>query len=179
MQILVEKSKLIKVIVLIGVSVFLPGSPPILAQSKKAKLVMKVYVGSNGARHIVHSDGQDLEVPKEKDEVFDSTAPVISDDKHSAGWLVYYDNSCCTSYPIPLMLVIHRPAGPLLRLNGGRMICAWHFLAGGKRVAFYTNTVHGDFAPHYELYNVRTGRLIEKLDGPLDEKSPTWTDGLH
>jgi len=178
MQILVEKSKLIKVMVLIGVSLFLLGSPPILAQSKKAKLVMKAYVGSNGARHIIHSDGQDLEVPKEKDEVDDSTAPVIADDKHSAGWLVYYPN-CCTSYPIPLMLVIYRPARPLLRLNAGMMICAWHFLAGGKRVAFYTNTVHGDLAPHYELYDVRTGRLIEKLDGPLDEKSPTWTDGLQ
>jgi hypothetical protein len=174
MRTLVERSKFIGVIVLIFSSVSFVGSPPALAQSKKS--VVKVYIGSTGARHIVHGDGKDVKGPKEKDEV-DSTAPVIADDKQSAGWLVNYQN-CCTSYPTPLMLVIYRPASPLLRLGDGMMICAWHFVDGGKQVAFYTNTVHGDLAPHYELHDIRTGRLVDKLDGSLNEKSPRWTDGL-
>jgi hypothetical protein len=178
MQTIVERSKFTGVAVFICTSMFFVVSPPAFAQSKKLNSVVKVYISSNGVRHIVQGDSQDVKVPKEKGEV-DSSPPVIADDKQSAGWLVYYENNCCTSYPVPLTLVIYRPASPLLRLGGGMMLCAWRFVAAGKQVAFYTNTVHGDRAPHYELHDVRTGRLVEKLDGPLDEKSPGWTDGLE
>jgi hypothetical protein len=176
MLIVFDRLKFSGVVWLICVGMFF-AAPQACAQSK-TNSVVKAYIDSTGARHIVRRDSKDVVVPKQKDEV-DSSAPVIADDNQSVGWLVYYENSCCTQYPIPLGLLIYRPAGTLLRLGGGMMICAWHFIAGGKQVAFYTDTVHGGFAPHYELHDVRTGRLVEKLDGPLNEKSPRWTDGLE
>ncbi len=175
MLIVFDRFKFSGVVRLICLGVFFV-APQVCAQSN-SNSVAKVYMDSTSARHIVRRDGKDVVVPKQKDEV-DSSAPVIADDNQSVGWLVYYKN-CCTSYPIPLMLLIYRPANPILRLGGGMMICAWHFVAGGKQVTFYTDTVHGGFAPHYELHDVRTGRLVEKLDGPLNEKSPSWTDGLE
>ena len=58
------------------------------------------------------------------------------------------------------------------------MIANWHFEAGGKQVAFSTNTVHGDLAPQYELRDTRTGRLISSSDGHLTGKSPAWAGRL-
>ena len=176
MQTIVERSIFPGMVVLICASGFFVTSPTAFAQSKKVNAIVKVYIDSTNVRHIVQSNGRDVEVPKEEGEV-DFSSPVTADDKQSVGWLVYYD--CCASYPTAGMLVIYRPERPLLRLRTGMMICAWHFVAGGKQVAFYTNTVHGDFGPHYELHDVRTGRLVKKLDGHLDEKSPRWTDGLE
>jgi hypothetical protein len=42
------------------------------------------------------------------------------------------------------------------------LIADWCFIEGGKQVAFFTNTVHGEFAPHYELRDVSFGRLLAK-----------------
>lgn len=167
--------------VLVAVSLLFIGSPSSL-ESKNVRSVVKAYVDSAGARHIVFSDGKHVKVKKEKGEVdstaLEPTSPVIADDRQTLGWLVYYKN-LYTSYPIPKMLMVYRTARPPLRLGGGEMVGDWQFVARGKQVAFYTNTVHGDLEPHYELHDVRTGRLIEELDGPLDEKSPGWTDGLR
>ncbi|MEP6538090.1 MAG: hypothetical protein ABJF23_22310 [Bryobacteraceae bacterium] len=145
--------------------------------SPKSKSISKAYVDPSGARHIVDSDGRDVKVPKERGEV-DPSDLVIAEDKQSAGWRVSYDNSCCTSYSIPQILVIYRLKQPLLHLGNLQMLVSWKYLAGGKQVAFYTNTVHGDLAPHFSLYDVRTGRMLDQLDGHPSETSPAWADGL-
>jgi hypothetical protein len=146
--------------------------------SRKNSLVARVYVSSNGTVHIVHRDGSDAEIPKQKDEVGRSE-PIISDDRKSVGWVVDYDTGLPSSSPASGMLVIYRIGGPVLRLGGMPIIWKWRFLAGGKQVAFYTNTVHFARSPHFELRDVPTGRLLEKWNGPLDEKSPAWADALE
>jgi hypothetical protein len=148
------------------------------AQSKNSISIRKAYIGSRGNIHIVLSDGKDIKIPKQKDEV-NSTSLVVADDKQSAGWVVNSPNNCCTSYPIPLMLMIYQPGRPFLRLGGGMPVWSWRFRNGGKQVAFYTNTVHGDYSPHYELHSLPGGRLLKKLDDWPDEKSLSWTNGLH
>jgi hypothetical protein len=55
------------------------------------------------------------------------------------------------------------------------MIVSWLFQENGTQVAFNSNTVHGDLAPHYELRDVETGRLIEKWEGHLTDSAPEWT----
>jgi hypothetical protein len=144
--------------------------------SKKNNLVAKVYLSSSGTVHIVRRDGSDAEIPKQEGEV-GCSEPIISDDRKSVGWVVDYDTGLPSSSPVPLMLVIYKIRGPVLRL-GGMPLWNWHFLAGGKQVAFYTNTVHFARSPHFELRDVQTGRLLGKWNGPLDEKSPAWTDSL-
>jgi hypothetical protein len=39
--------------------------------------------------------------------------PIVAEDKQTVGWLIDYEN-CCTSYPIPLTLVIFR-SGEIIR----------------------------------------------------------------
>src|SRR5438270_8046106 len=148
---------------------------PGIAQTSKS--LTAVNIGSDGIVHIVRSDGSEFIAPKEKDQVSSSSSK-IADDKSTAGWLVNYEN-CCTSYPIPLTLIVYRPGRPLHKFGDGMSIGDWSFWVGGKQVAFYTNTVHGGLAPHYELHDVRTGRLIEKWEGHPDSKSPAWVHRLR
>jgi hypothetical protein len=145
--------------------------------SKKNNLVAKVYLSSSGTVHIVRRDGSDAEISKQEGEV-GCSEPIISDDRKSVAWVVDYDTGLPSSSPAAGMLVIYRIRGPVLRLGGMPIIWKWPFLAGGKQVAFYTNTLHGDLAPHFELRDIPTGRLLGKWNGPLDEKSPAWTDSL-
>lgn len=146
------------------------------AARNAAKSIATIHIDADGRIHIVNGDGSEIVPPKEKDQTSVASA-TIAEDRLTAGWLVEYDN-CCTSYPIPLTLVLYRPGRPLRRLGNGMMIGDWHFEAGGKQVAFSTNTVHGDLAPHYELRDTQTGRLIDKWNGPVNSKSPQWATRL-
>jgi hypothetical protein len=146
------------------------------AQSNTAKSITKVHVDDDGRVHIMDSDGKDTRPPMEKGQVSCDSVRV-ADDKQTVGWLAEYPN-CCTSYPIALTLVIWRSGKIVHRLGNGMLIANWHFVAGGKQAAFYTNTVHGDFAPHYELRDLQTGRQVGKWDGALSDKAPSWAQGL-
>jgi len=153
----------------------LPGF--VSGQTPAAAKVNTISIGSDGIVHILHSGGVEFIAPKEKEQVSTGSSS-IADDKSAAGWLVFYEN-CCTSYPIPLGLLVYRPGRPLRRFGDGMFIVDWSFLPGGKQVAFYTNTVHGDFAPHYELHDIETGRLIGKWEGHPNGKSPAWVHRLR
>ena len=157
-----------------ALSMALSGQEP--AAPAKAALVEKVYVDSHGIVHVVENGGTDRAQPKEKDQV-SCSQPKASEDKKTAGWLVDFPN-CCTYYPISLQLLLYQPGKPVHHLGDGMLIADWHFLDGGKRVAFSTNTVHGDMAPHYELHDVDSGRLLSHWNGHLNAKSPNWTRGL-
>ena len=131
--------------------------------------IAAINIGPDGAVHIVHSDGREFVPPKETDQV-GTSSPIVTEDKRSAGWLVDFEN-CCTSYPIPLKLVVYRLGKPLRRFEPGMGIFDWCFVAGGKQVAFYTDTVHSNLAPHFELRDVESGRLVSKWDGHLNKRS--------
>src|SRR5690606_25561681 len=66
--------------------------------------------------------------------------PVLSDDRRAVGAQAMFGN-CCTSYDIPLQLVIHS-GGKTHRFGGGLAIFDWHFADGGRRVAFSQQSVH-------------------------------------
>ena len=77
----------------------------LFAQSKPTPLA-KIYVGPEGLAHVVDDTGKDTAIHKEKNQVAVS-APKLSDDRQTAGWLIEQEN-CCTSYTIPTSLAIYR-----------------------------------------------------------------------
>jgi len=126
---------------------------------------------------IVDSDGKVIIPPPEKGQAGVDFLK-IADDKHTAGWLVDEKIDDGTSYPIALTLVVYRSGKILHRFGDGMVIANWCFLEGGEQVAFYTNTLHGDLAPHYELHGVASGRLVGKYDGHPGPHAPAWTRDL-
>jgi hypothetical protein len=139
-------------------------------------LIKAVNTGSDKQVHIVHDDGREEIIPKEKNQV-DCTATKIAEDGRTAGWLIQSEN-CCTSYPIPLTLVIYRDGEIIRRFAPGQSIWDWRFLKGGSQVAFWIGPMHGDFTPHFELHGVVSGRMVAEWDGHVDEKHPDWVSGL-
>src|SRR5262249_21090826 len=67
---------------------------------------------------------------------------VISPDRRTVGWLAMYSN-CCTSYPIPLALVLYSDGKTREFTGTGLPIWRWAFQNEGKQVAFEQETVHG------------------------------------
>lgn len=105
----------------------------------------------------------------------------ISPDGQSVGWVALYPN-CCTSYPIPLALVVYSNGVKRSYSGNGVPIWRWRFMDEGRRVAFQQETVHGGFSINYELRDVRTGELVSEYEpeyGPdnqplPEQKEPAW-----
>ncbi len=144
-----------------------------------AETYTQAKVDPSGDLRILTKDGREIIPKKEPDQVaFDKVE--VSPDGHAVGWLALFPN-CCTSYPIPLKLVIYAN-GKLRTFTGsGLPVWRWCFEAGGKQLAFEQETVHGGMGIHYELHDVRTGRLLSKYD-PNSEasgKPPKWVAELN
>ena len=93
--------------------------------------------------------------------------------------------NCCTSYDIPLQLVIHS-SGKTHRFEGGLAIFDWHFADGGRRVVFSQQTVHFGCSVHWELRDIASERLLAQVDipepcgqdqNPPKVKVPAWVTG--
>ena len=110
--------------------------------------------------------------------------PVLSPDRRAVGAQALFEN-CCTSYDIPLQLVIYSN-GKTHRFEGRLAIFDWHFVDGGRRVAFSQQTVHSACAVHWELRDIASERLLAQVDipqecgpGPMLPKVsvPRWVSG--
>jgi hypothetical protein len=150
--------------------------PAAISARGKRGSIARVYIDSEGVLHLVDAAGHDTKASKEKDQVAFSS-PQVAGDNQTVGWLAEFPN-CCTSYPIPLALVIYRDGKIIQQLQPGMMIVDWRFRTEGKQVAFCTNTVHGNSAPHCELHDVNSAKLLEQFDGNTGERSRPWMDGL-
>lgn len=94
----------------------------------------EVAIDSSGALRIATSDGRTIVVPKEGDQR-SLGEPILSTDRTAVGSQAYYEN-CCTSYDIPLQLVVYSN-GKVHRFTGdGLPIFQWHFADRGTQVAF-------------------------------------------
>jgi hypothetical protein len=145
---------------------------------------VRASVDEGGTLRILTSNGLTVVPAKESEQVgFDKVA--ISPDGRSVGWVALFPN-CCTSYPIPLKLVIYS-AGKQRTFTGiGLPVWRWHFTAGGKQIAFEQETVHGGLGVNYELHDVASGRRIAEWgptigpdNQPLEnQKLPAWASAL-
>jgi hypothetical protein len=138
--------------------------------------ILKAEIDPAGKIHIFDSAGHETIPPQDKDQV-SCSSPQIAEDKHTVGWLAEYAHEG-PSYPLPLALVLYRNGKVIQRIGPGQSIWDWQFLKGGNQVAFWTGPTHGEFVPHFELHDVRGGKLREEWDGHLDQKHPAWVDGL-
>ena len=89
---------------------------------------------------------------------------VLSDDRRAVGAQALFGN-CCTSYNIPLQLVIYSN-GKTHRFEGGQAIFNWHFADGGRRVVFSQQTVHFTCSVHWQLRDIESERLVATADIP-------------
>ncbi len=140
--------------------------------------VTKADLDADGNLHIIDSRSREFVAPK-KDDQADCRSPKIAEDKRTVGWLAEYPNPG-TSYPIPLSLLIYRDGKIIreIRPNNALAIWDWRFLKSGTEVAFWSGRTHGNFVPHFELRDVRSGRLLAEWDGHVYEPHPAWVSGL-
>jgi len=153
----------------------------LLSRSVAAETYVRAAVDPSGQLRILTKDRREIAPKKEPEQVAFDRAQVAPDG-HAVGWLEMYPN-CCTSYPIPLALVIYA-SGKLRKFTGsGLPVWRWRFEARGKQVAFEQETVHGGMGVHYELHEVKTGRLLAKYDPPFHSadigKPPAWVVELN
>jgi hypothetical protein len=147
-----------------------------------ADLYVRASIDATGQLRIVTKDGREIVPKKEPDQVgFDQV--VVFDDGLSVGWVALYPN-CCTSYPIPLKLVIYSGGTQRTFTGQGLPVWRWRFQADGRHVAFRQETVHGGLGIHYEVRDVATGSLIAEYDPPYDKDNrpiversvPKWVE---
>ena len=139
--------------------------------------IERVYC-AGGEAHIVDA-GHETVPPRLKDQT-DCTDPVIATDHQSAGWLAEFDD-CCTSYPIPLRLVLYR-GGKTQPLDCELMIWKWAFSDDDKKVVLAAGPTHGANDPSvYCRFEVATGKLLDKVWNPPPGKSglPAWTAAVN
>src|SRR5262245_51767811 len=132
--------------------------------AQTADIYVRAAADSAGPLRIQRAKGKPVVVAMDLEQVaFDKVA--VSGDGRSVGWLALYPN-CCTSYPIPLKLVIYSQGRRRTFVGSGLPIWRWRFTADGRQVSFEQETVHGGIGVHYELREVASGRLIEAYDPP-------------
>jgi hypothetical protein len=156
------------------------------ADTRRVETYQSVAIDAKGSLVITTSDRKTILVPKEGEQTSFSE-PMLSPARTAAGAQALFPN-CCTSYDIPLQLVIYAD-GKVHRFTGsGLPIFRWHFAAAGTRVAFSQETVHFACSIHYELRDIQSERLIESADipepcGQIPEprpvKIPQWVTDLN
>jgi len=142
-----------------------------------------VAIGANGSLVITRSDRKVIVVPKRGEQTA-FAQPRLSADRTAAGAQAEFPN-CCTSYDIPLQLVVYTN-GRVHRFKGiGLPIFRWQFADRGTRVAYSQETVHSSCATHYELREIASGRLIDSMNIPAapcgeglarGRKIPRWVN---
>jgi hypothetical protein len=82
----------------------------------------------------------------------------ISPDRNYIGWLALFP-TCCTSYPVPLALVVMNRRGEVRKFDGAQATFAWCFF-GKAAVATRREPLHGPPLETYELWEIKTGRRL-------------------
>lgn len=143
--------------------------PPSVAAGETYR---EAAIDKAGQLHLFTADHRDI-MPQKDREQAGFAHPAISDDGTTVGWLALYPN-CCTSYPIPMALVIYRNGKVLHRFGEHFPVWRWRFEAHGTQVAFAQETVHGHLGAHFELRDLASGRLIAAHDGDPETNAPQW-----
>jgi len=139
-------------------------------------------LSADGA-HLVITDanGSDFPAPRFGEQV-GFGKPRVSPDGKSVGWLALYPN-CCTSYPIPLRLVILDHERRLHTFDGIKIaVFKWCFLPKSSAVAYMQTVLHGSNFEHFEARAISNGRLLGEYEYPDDEtenatarqRAPRW-----
>jgi len=146
-----------------------------------------------GDLHIIYSDKTEvIETLSPKDKHPELTGdenqegiddPAVAEDQRAIAWTETYDNPA-TSYSIPLVLAIYQSGKSILHIRQGLMIWDWTFLNGGQHIAAVWGLTHGPEVGHYQLYDVKTGRMLSEVLGDEETQSlnpgaPEWAKQIE
>ncbi len=97
----------------------------------------------------------------------------LAEDRQTIGWTEDYDNA----------LVLFRSGSIIQRIWPGQAIWDWMFFDSGKLVGMISGPLHGTYVGEYTLYEVKTGRLVQRADTnaqppALKANAPTWAKKL-
>jgi hypothetical protein len=121
-------------------------------------------INDDGQLVIARGDGRRIVVRKVAEQTTFST-PIVSSARTAVAAQAMFRN-CCTSYDIPLQVVVYA-RGRVHRFRGtGLPMFQWGFADGGTRIAYGQQTVHFACATHYELRDIASERLIDAVDVP-------------
>jgi hypothetical protein len=129
-----------------------------------AETYESVQIDTEGRLAIVATSGRRAAVRKRGEQTAFG-APAISADRTAVAAQALFAN-CCSSYDIPLALVVYARGVEHRFTGNGLPIFQWGFPDGGERVAYGQETVHGSCVTHYELRDIRSERLIDTVDVP-------------
>lgn len=139
--------------------------------------ILRVYADQKNQGHVVYKNGGATAVAGEPDQVgIDSVK--ISKDGQTAGWLALYTDPD-SSTPFAGTLVLWRGGKVVRRFQADQTFWSWNYYAEGAQVAYHVGPTHGA-APHCELHDIESGRLLAAWDGDLEDPNrPQWTRGLE
>jgi hypothetical protein len=121
-------------------------------------------INADGNLAILKTNGKTVLIRKEGEQTAFSE-PSISPARIAVAAQAMFPN-CCTSYDIPLQLVVYA-GGKVHRFIGVRLpIFQWGFVDSGTWIAYGQEPVHSACATHYELRDIKSERLIEAIDVP-------------
>jgi hypothetical protein len=143
----------------------------LMASACRRDVYSSVAVDTLGQLRVVTRSGRVIVPRKEAGQVAFSD-PQIAEGSRVVGWLAEFPN-CCTSYPVPLAVVTYSNRTTRTYTGVGLAVARWSFEAGGTRVAFRQETVHGGMGVHYELREVATGRLIAQYSPGVGSDNQT------
>jgi hypothetical protein len=138
------------------------------ATAANAQIIERAYAGADHKAHLVLHSGAEKVIAAEEQQVGVENF-VISPDHRTVGWSVLVDN-CCTSYPVPVTLILYR-SGKKIALASGQTVWKWHFMANGDRLAVLWGPTHS-WAGQACLYDSRTGKQLGQWWGRGDP--PDW-----
>ena len=145
------------------------------SNARRVETYQSVAIDAAGGLVITTSDRKTILVPRETDQSSFSE-PIVSSARTAVGAQAEFPN-CCTSYDIPLQLVIYAN-GKVHRFTGiGLPIFHWHFADGGTRVAFGQEPVHFGHLGEKTVVK-RRGLLVRELTDLFDYLARSHTRTL-
>jgi hypothetical protein len=138
-------------------------------------------IDREGQLHLLLASGRQFVPHRLKGQVSFSHVS-ISEDGHTAGWLVGYADPGATSDKADDLsgtLVLYRNGHQLRRFDTEQVFWDWKFVDRGGKVAYCTGPTHGGAADCL-LRDLQTGKVTARWTVEKDDAHvPVWARGMH
>jgi hypothetical protein len=120
-------------------------------------------LSADGKRLTIKTARGNMAAPKTEAAQQGYSQPRVANDGRTVGWLAL-SPSCCTSYPLPLALVVMDARRKPVRFEESPPIWAWKFELGNSAVAYRQRTTHGSSTVTYKLVRIRDREVLEQYE---------------